>query len=45
VTFDIKEGDFTQFVMKVMNSAIQVSHSSEADSRSRTVFEKFNEFN
>jgi hypothetical protein len=40
-----EEGDYTQFVMKVINTAISVTQSTENDSRERTIKEKFTDFN
>jgi hypothetical protein len=40
-----KEGDYTEFIMRVLNAAIRVTHSNEDDSRDRTVREIFTQFN
>ena len=40
-----EEGDYTEFIMRVLNTAIRVTHSNEEDSRDRTVREVFTQFN
>ena len=39
------EGDYIEFIMKTINTAIHITHDSKDDERGRTVFEVFNEFN
>ena len=36
-----ESGDYTAFIMRVINSAIQVTQETQDDSRDRTIFEKF----
>jgi hypothetical protein len=40
-----EEGDYTQFVMKVINTIIEVTQDNKDDARERTIFEKFTQFN
>jgi hypothetical protein len=40
-----EEGDYTAFIMKVINAIIEVPQDNREDKRERTVFEKFVEFN
>ena len=43
---DLNENeDYTAFIMEVINSAIKVTQQNKSDSRHRTVFEIFTEFN
>ena len=44
IIFDESE-DYTDFIMKVINAAIDVTQDNSDDSRERTIFEKFKEFN
>jgi hypothetical protein len=44
IDFDVID-DYTEFIMKVINSAIQVTQENKEDSRERTIFEKFTDFN
>ena len=32
------EGDYTKFIMNVLNAAIMVSHQNQEDSRERTIY-------
>lgn len=36
-----EDEDYTEFIMRVINSAIQVSQENKDDKRERTVFQKF----
>ena len=40
-----EDEDYTQFIMRVINAAIQVSQDNKDDMRERTVFQKFTQFN
>ena len=40
-----KDGDYTGFIMLVVNRLVEVTQDSQEDSSGRTVFEKFTEFN
>ena len=37
--------DYTSFIMKVINKAVGIANENKLDSRERTVFEIFSEFN
>jgi hypothetical protein len=41
----LPDGNYTGFIMKVINAIIEVPQNSKEDARERTVFEKFTEFN
>ena len=36
-----EDGDYTEFIMKVINAAIDVTEKNAADARERTVYQKF----
>jgi hypothetical protein len=40
-----ESGDYTSFIMKVLNAAINVTQDNKDDARERTIFERFSEFN
>ena len=40
-----EDGDYTEFIMKVINAAIGVTEKNAADARERTVYQKFTQFN
>ena len=37
-----EEGDYVEFIMEVINSAIGVTNENKEDEKGRTVFELFN---
>ena len=39
-----EEGDYTGFIMKVINTLIEVTQDSSKDEKERTIFEKYQEF-
>ena len=43
IVFD-EDPDYTQFIMKTVNAAIQITQNIEDDSRERTMKEVYNQF-
>ena len=39
------DGDYTDFIMKVINAAIEVTQENKDDEQERTIYEKFTTFN
>ena len=39
------DGDYTRFIMNVINAAIQIAQNCKEDSKQITIFEKFTDFN
>ena len=40
-----EDGDYTEFIMRLINKLIEVTQDHQGDSRGQTNFEKFREFN
>ena len=40
-----QDEDYTQFIMRVINAIIEVTHDNSDDAKERTIFQKFTEFN